>query len=164
MTCAPRVILFGANRFSSRLPIGSWLVWDKRTTTGSKGVMSDAEVAWMNHGRGVYVFSHTWDGFNRASERNDVWHPTQKPVALMCRVLARWSRQGDTVLDPYMGSGPIAKACQQLGRRYRGIEIEERYCEIAARRLEQAVLPLPPPSRMATGRSPLPDWRRSRWR
>lgn len=43
-------ILFGANRFSDRLPVGSWLVWDKRSPTGAKGVMSDAEVAWFSRG------------------------------------------------------------------------------------------------------------------
>lgn len=136
-----RVIAFGANRYSDRLPVGSWLVWDKRTPTGSKGVMSDAEVAWMSHGRGVYIFSHTWDGFNRASERRTSYHPTQKPVALMRWIIERWSKPGDLILDPYMGSGPIAQACSELGRHYIGIELDEQYCEIAVKRLQQALQP-----------------------
>jgi DNA modification methylase len=61
-------------------------------------------------------------------------------------ILEKWSKPGDLILDPYMGSGPIARACADLGRRYIGIEIEERYCEIAARRLQQAVLPLEIPA------------------
>jgi site-specific DNA-methyltransferase (adenine-specific)/modification methylase len=66
-------------------------------------------------------------------------HPTQKPVALMqwCLEQARLA-PGSLVLDPYMGSGPIAIACQRSGYQYIGIEIEERYCETAAKRLEQA--------------------------
>jgi hypothetical protein len=142
LTLAPRVILWGANCYSDRLPQGSWLVWDKRAPGGAKNVMSDAEVAWFNQGHGVYCFSHTWDGFNRASERGTAYHPTQKPVALMRWVLSRWSQPGDLVLDTYAGSGPIAKAAMELGRQYVGIELEERYCEIAARRLSQMVLPL----------------------
>lgn len=137
-----KVITFGANRYSDRLPCGSWIVWDKRTPTGSKGVMSDAEVAWFSHGRGVYIFQHTWDGFNRASERGAILHPTQKPVALMRWILERWSKPGDLILDPYMGSGPVAQAAKMLGRRYIGIELSEAYCAIATRRLQQSVLPL----------------------
>jgi site-specific DNA-methyltransferase (adenine-specific) len=136
-------ILFGANRYSDRLPCGSWLIWDKRTPTGSKGVMSDAEVAWWSKGRGVYIFEHTWDGFNRASERGSRFHPTQKPVALMRWCLQRAGlKPGDLVLDPYMGSGPVARACMDLGIRYIGIELEADYCEAAARRLAQSVLDL----------------------
>jgi len=146
LTMAPRVVMFGANRFSDRLPVGSWLVWDKRTPTGSKGVMSDAEVAWFSHGRGVYIFSHTWDGFNRATERGSILHPTQKPVALMVWILSRWSKPGDLILDPYAGSGPIAKACQLLGRRYIGIETVEAYVKATIDRLAQTVLPLDIPA------------------
>lgn len=137
-----RAILFGANVFSDRLPTGSWIVWDKRSPGGSKNVMSDGEVAWKSWGHGVYIYAHTWDGFNRASERGTAHHPTQKPVSLMRWIVNKWSKHGDLILDPYMGSGPIAKACADTGRRYIGIELEERYCEIAAKRLQQSVLPM----------------------
>lgn len=135
-------ILFGANVFSDRLPCGSWIIWDKRTPNGAKNVMADGEAAWFSKGHGVYIFSHTWDGFNRASERQTRLHPTQKPVALFRWILDRWSKPGDLILDPYMGSGPVARACLDLGRRYIGIELSEAYCEIAVSRLSQQVLPL----------------------
>lgn len=136
-------ILFGANRYSDKLPCGSLLVWDKRSPGGHKNVMSDAEIAWWSNGRGVYIYAHTWDGFNRASERQTAHHPSQKPVVLMrwCLLRAKLA-PGSLVLDPYMGSGPIAQACKELGLRYIGIEIDERYCEIAARRLAQEVMEL----------------------
>ena len=140
----PRAILFGANCFSDKLPTGSWIVWDKRSPGGGKNVMSDAEVAWFSHGHGVYIHSHAWDGFNRASERGAAYHPTQKPVALMRWIIERWTEPGDLVLDPYMGSGPIAQACYELGRRYIGCEVVEDYCATAVKRLSQQVLPLEP--------------------
>jgi DNA modification methylase len=136
-------ILWGCNRYSEHLPVGALLVWDKRAPSGSKNVMSDAEVAWFSRGRGVYIFSHTWDGFNRASERQTAYHPSQKPVALM-----RWCLQrarlapGALVFDPYMGSGPVAQACKELGFRYVGCDLVEQYCDIAARRLSQEVMEL----------------------
>ena len=67
-------------------------------------------------------------------------HPTQKPIALMRWLNASIARPDKTVIDPFLGSGTTLRACKDLGRRGIGIEIEERYCEIAARRLEQGVL------------------------
>jgi site-specific DNA-methyltransferase (adenine-specific) len=66
-------------------------------------------------------------------------HPTQKPEALM-RVLI--ARTDGVVIDPYMGSGTTLVSAKRLGRKAIGIEIEERYCEMAVRRLAQRALPL----------------------
>ena len=68
-------------------------------------------------------------------------HPTQKPLALMEYLVLTYSNSADLILDPYMGSGTTLRAAKDLGRKAIGIEIEERYCEIAAKRLAQAVLP-----------------------
>lgn len=67
-------------------------------------------------------------------------HPCPKPDILWRSILANTSRDGDTVIDPFMGSGTTLRAAKDLGRRAIGIEIEERYCEIAARRLSQGVM------------------------
>jgi len=67
-------------------------------------------------------------------------HPTQKPLAMMNYFVRTYSNEGDTILDPFMGSGTTLRAAKDLGRECIGIEIEEKYCEIAARRLEQEVL------------------------
>ena len=63
-------------------------------------------------------------------------HPTEKPVQLMIYLIETYTNKGDTVLDFTMGSGTTAIACERLKRKWIGIEIEEKYCEIAAKRIE----------------------------
>lgn len=69
-------------------------------------------------------------------------HPTEKPIALMNRLIANSSDAGEIVLDPFMGTGSTLRAAAQLGRRAIGIEVSERYCAKAVELLEatQAVL------------------------
>jgi DNA modification methylase len=81
-------------------------------------------------------------GFQRSAD--EVEHTCPKPMTVMEKVLQRYTRLGDTVLDPFMGSGTTCVAAKEAGRRAIGIEIEERYCEIAADRLRQDVLPFEP--------------------
>jgi len=69
-------------------------------------------------------------------------HTTQKPEPLMASLVSDFTDVGETILDPFMGSGTTLVAAKRLGRRAIGIELEERYCEIAARRLQQEALPL----------------------
>ncbi len=69
-------------------------------------------------------------------------HPTMKPEPLMSELVALFTRAGETVLDPFMGSGTTLAAAKRLGRKAIGIEMNEAYCEIAAKRLAQEALPL----------------------
>lgn len=136
-------ILFGCNHFAARLPVGTTLVWIKRFDEGFGSFLSDAELAWMKGGHGVYCYRDT----SMSGEARTRAHPTQKPLPLM-----RWCIEkttGGTILDPFMGSGTTLRAAKDLGRRAIGIEIEERYCEIAAKRLQQEVLPFDAAQRSA---------------
>jgi DNA modification methylase len=83
------------------------------------------------------MFRHLWRGVCRASEAGqEVLHPTQKPVALMRWCLQRAKLQpGALVFDPYMGSGPVAAACKELGLHYVGCELVEQYCAAAVERV-----------------------------
>lgn len=139
LTVGKAHIIWGGHSFANRLPPSpGWLVWDKR-----KGIedctwpMSEAELAWTDIGKGIHVFRHRWMGLVRETEQGQHHHPTQKPVSLMIWCLERWK---GLVLDPYMGSGTTLRAAKDLGRKAIGIEIEERYCEIAAQRMAQEAL------------------------
>jgi site-specific DNA-methyltransferase (adenine-specific) len=135
-------VLFGANYYADRLPLGRWIVWDKRDGV-TPMLMADAEMAWHNlSGRAVQLFQWTWNGFQRQGERGTAHHPTQKPVALMKWIVDGWTEADDLIVDPFMGSGTTLRAAKDLGRKAIGIEIEERYCEIAAKRCAQEVLDL----------------------
>ena len=72
----------------------------------------------------------------------DNGHPCPKPTEYFAKLIGRGTTEGATIIDPFVGSGTMLRAAKDLGRRAIGIEIEERYCEIAARRLDQTVLAL----------------------
>ncbi len=136
----PRTAIWGANNYAD-MPVGGWLVWDKTGGGKARTFMADAELMWHNMGRGVDVFHHLWLGAFRGSEHTlRGIHPTQKPVSLMRWVVDKWTEPGDLILDPYMGSGPIARACADLGRRYIGVEIVEEYVNTAINRLGQTAM------------------------
>jgi site-specific DNA-methyltransferase (adenine-specific) len=88
-----------------------------------------------------------WNGGGRAGvfihNKND-WkkppHPTTKPLKLMTELVSLFSDPGETILDPFMGSGTTLRAAKELKRRAIGIEMDEKYCEIAAKRMAQEVL------------------------
>lgn len=121
--------VWGGNYFP--LPVSrGWLVWTKPDAPPSMG---SVELAWTSRDQNARYISHSISATN--SER--LGHPTQKPLRVM-----RWSIQAmpdGTILDPFMGSGTTLRAAKDLGRKAIGIEIEERYCEIAAKRLAQEV-------------------------
>jgi DNA modification methylase len=69
-------------------------------------------------------------------------HPTQKPESLLRELVALFTDSDETIADPFMGSGTTLVAAKRLGRKAIGIELNEKYCEIAAKRLAQGALPL----------------------
>jgi site-specific DNA-methyltransferase (adenine-specific) len=139
----PKVILFGAVHYSPRLPMSrAWIVWDKRAgTTSDDG--ADCDFAWTNLAGPARLYRQLWRGVCRVGNENGeaLYHPHQKPIGLMKWVLSQCKLDaGATVLDPYAGSGSTLVAAKSMGLRAIGIEVNEQYCEIAAKRMAQKVL------------------------
>jgi DNA modification methylase len=140
---AKQHLFWGGNYYAHLLPpTESWFVWMKRPQTNfenDRRSYAMAEMAWSDLGTKPLVKVHVWDGGKRAGkpENRTFCHPSQKPVEVMTWCVAE--TQG-RVVDPFMGSGTTLRAAKDLGRKAVGIEIEERYCEIAAQRMGQEVM------------------------
>lgn len=127
-------IIWGGNYFSLA-PSSCWLVWDK---LNGENDFADCELAWTNLPKAVRRIAHLWNGMIRKNgeERE---HPTQKPLDVLSWCIGH-APGADSILDPYMGSGTTLVAAKLRGIKATGIEISEKYCEIAKRRLAQGVL------------------------
>ena len=141
LACGTKLIIWGGNCFASRLPDhAGWLCWLKTQRNGAKIRQADMELAWTNCIRRSQTFRHLWIGAYKASESGErAVHPTQKPICVMAWCLSLVP-DAKTIIDPFMGSGTTLRAAKDLKRKSIGIEIEEKYCEIAVKRLRQEVL------------------------
>lgn len=130
-------IIWGANHFITRIAkdASKWLVWHKKGA--DKSDFADCELAWTNIPGAVRYFRQDWVGFGAINSGEIREHPTQKPQSLMKWCIDQLP-SGTTILDPFMGSGTTGVAAVQMGRDFIGIEREERYFDIACRRIEEA--------------------------
>jgi DNA modification methylase len=125
-------IIWGGNYFTDILPPSmQWLAWDKGQREFS---LADFELAWSSQRRAARLIQYP-----RARALGDgKEHPTQKPVEVMKWCIEQLPADCARILDPFMGSGTTGVACARLGRSFIGIEIDERYFDIACRRIEDA--------------------------
>lgn len=137
-------LIFGTWRVARPSRTRQVLVWD---TKGALG-MGAMDLPWKPSHQEIYVLGRGFTG-RRGSDvitcapvqslgYNGRQHPHEKPVDLLLRLLDKCPP--GVVADPFAGSGPTLVAAKRLGRHAVGVELEERYCEIAARRLSQGVL------------------------
>jgi site-specific DNA-methyltransferase (adenine-specific) len=128
------------------LPLRAEIIWAKDMHTGPPGglvAMRDERI-WLFSRKpltGRPFDTSVWDEPVIPTWAHK-FHKNEKPVKLLTRLLRLVSDPHQTVLDPFMGSGTTLRAAKDLQRQAIGIDSDERYCEIAARRLAQGVLPL----------------------
>ena len=138
---APEVLMWGADHFRERLPSGGrFLAWNKLGDLPPMGdSFGNVEFAWHSRKGKADIFSMTWKGIIRvgSGEQGDArYHPSQKPIALMEWCIGQVD--GDTICDPFMGSGTTGVAAVRVGRRFIGVEQDAEYFDIACRRIERA--------------------------
>ena len=132
-------LVFGSWKAPKPASTRAVLIWDKGTVG-----MGALDVPWFPCTEEIYVIGHGWVGSRSSAVmrhviRNDN-HPTEKPVDLLRDLIGKCPP--GVIADPFMGSGTTLRAAKDLGRKAIGVELEERYCEIAAKRMAQEVLAL----------------------
>lgn len=131
-------IIFGGNYFTAFLPPKAcWIVWDKQKT----GNYADLELAWTSFNTGAKLYSFMWNGMCREGKREVEGkkrvHPTQKPVGMLGDILKDFSKEGQSILDLFGGSGSTLIACEQLGRKCYMMELDPHYCDVIIARWEK---------------------------
>ena len=136
-------IIFGGNNYN--LPLTeSWIVWYKQPFLPNQ---AHAELAWTSFKQKMKVIHYRYagncEGYPdklKVDYKKKSSHPTEKPVELMSNILKDYTTEGDTIYDPFIGSGTTAVAARSLNRNYIGSEISREYCDIAEDRLRQETL------------------------
>ena len=120
-------IIWGGNYFNLP-PTKCFFIWDKKNDGRD---FADCEFAWSS-------LNHVARMFRKRPQNLDGGkvHPTQKPIYLFSWLIDTYTKKQDLVCDPFIGSGTTAIACEKLNRKWIGIEISEKYCEIAVKRIE----------------------------
>jgi len=132
-----RQMIFWSAKVDFPLDYTAIHIWDKWIGAGSQY----ERIFDRNGGKEYKVFKYAAVGNEfRAQIAKDINtdHPSQKPIQLLRTLVERYTKKGDTILDPFMGSGTTGVACVQTGRNFIGIEIEPKYFEIAQKRIKDA--------------------------
>ena len=135
LTC--KQLLFWTAKQSFPLDYTAIHIWDKKTGCGSMY----ERIFERNGGSAYRVYRHYLiNSTVAASFTGDEFtgHKSQKPIALICELIEKHTNPGDTILDPFMGSGTTGVACVKLGRNFIGMEINPDYFKIAERRIAEA--------------------------
>lgn len=143
MLAGAPALVFGSRKAPPPKGTRAVLIWDKGPALG----MGALDIPWKPSWEEIYVIGHGWVGPRdegavlycppvQSMAQNGRVHPNEKPVVLLQRLVRR--TPGSLVADPFMGSGSAGIAARREGRRFIGIEIDERYFDIACRRIAEA--------------------------
>lgn len=127
-------IIFGGNYYGELGDTKCYIVWDK---DNGDNYFADCELAWTNFDKAVRKIKFKWQGMLQENmrEKEEKYHPTQKPLGVMIKIIEDYTNASDLILDPFMGSGTTLVAAKALGRKAIGIEMNKQYCDIAVKRL-----------------------------
>ena len=132
-----RQLVFWSAKVEFPLDYTAIHIWDKKLRAGSH-----YERIFERNGHATYtVFTHCSNNNPITGQMlRDPYtgHRSQKPIALMVELIEKFTKEGDTILDPFMGSGTTGVACVQTGRNFIGIEIDPTYFAIAEKRIKEA--------------------------
>jgi len=127
-----KYIIWGGNYFIDFLPFSpSWLIWNKRGQMNSNN-FADGEMAWCSFKTRLRIYSVVWTGMIREGESGSRLHPTQKPVKLLCSIIA--DHINGSILDGFLGSGSTLIAAEQSDRKCYGLEIDPKYVDVIIQR------------------------------
>lgn len=134
---AKNMIIFGGNYFADMLPPSNcWIFWDKKGDIAFKNPFADGELIYTTFKKPVKKIVFRQQGFIKDS-KDKRYHPTQKPSELVEMLIEMFSEEGETVFDPYIGSGTTAIAAMRKKRNYIGCEIDENYYQISRSRIKE---------------------------
>ena len=127
-------IIWGVNFYKNYDLSGGRLCWDKKGTAFGR-----AELAYLSMTKSVNICEIIWNGMLQYDMKNKETriHPTQKPVKLYEWLLMNYAKEGDKILDTYLGSGSIAIACHNLGYDLTACELDKEYYEASIKRINQ---------------------------
>lgn len=130
-----RVIIFGGNYFTDKLPVnGHWIVWDKVSNINFTNPFSDCELLWTNiEKKTVKKYINVQQGF--LNDGDDRFHPTQKPYRLINEIIMDYTKENDLILDAFSGSGTVCCVAKDNKRRFIGFEINEEFYKKSIDRL-----------------------------
>lgn len=132
-------IIFGGNYYTDYLPpTKSWIVWDKRCDNNMRNDFADCEMAWCSKGV-ARVFHYLYNGMLQGdmSNKDERFHPTQKPSQLIKQILTFYTKEGDLIFDPFAGSCVVEVCCHKLQRRFIGCEINKEYFDKGSKWLDK---------------------------
>lgn len=126
MRISKNQIIFGGNYYTDYLyPSPCWIIWDKEIN----GNFADCEMAWTSFKTATRLHKHRWNGMLQEdmAHKEKRIHPTQKPVPLFMWILEKYSKEGDLICDPFLGSGTTLEACRKTNRNCIGFEISDEW-------------------------------------
>ena len=130
-------IIWGGNYMTNYLePKSGWIFWDKNNGDNN---FSDGELAYTSFNCGLRKVGITWNGMIQYDMKNkeDRFHPTQKPILLYKWLLDKYAKKGDKILDTHLGSGSSRIACDDMGFDFVGFELDKEYFEAQEKRFRE---------------------------